>query len=1234
MPGKRILIIEDESIVAEDLKKILLNHGYNVSGIVSSGEEAIAKFKELKPDLILMDITVKEDVDDLEAAKHISNFNVPIIFLTNNSSKKLMKQAKAIEPSGYLFKPIKEKELITTIEMTLYKNDMDRTIRESEERYRKLFETSTDALMMLDHSGFFDCNKATLKLFGLSNKEEFLDLHPSEISPRTQPNGESSRLAADRHINHAFRKGLNKFNWVHKRKNGEDFPAEVWLTAFRLNGKDVLQATVRDLTESRKAKEELQKAHDELENRIKERTAELTKSNEQLQKEINDRIKVETALQRKTHQQALLLKTARYINSSLDVNEVLKRIASEVMELLSSYGCTIYLLAEDGKTLFPQVVTDPVYEKEIMSTPLDIDSSFTGKAVKAKQSLMFNNAVANENGYQIPGTSEEEEERIIVAPFVSDGKVLGAMCLNRIGPYYTEEDLALAETFAHYATTALKNAQTFQELQHEIDERIQAEKAQMESEKRYEDLQSNIPVCIFRSTPQGKLISVNPAMIKMFGFNSEKDIKAVSTKDFYPNSDDREKLMKILLTEGLVSDFEVELYRKDKSILWCSLNIKTIHDEDGKWIYQDGIITDISERKQAEKTQSVLYNIANAVNSTKNLNDLFKRIHQELGRIIDTTNYYIALYEEKTNMISAAYYVDELTKETPPPQPLKKGLTAYVIKTGKSIFLTPEKRAKLMKEGKIAQAEWKSKLWLGVPLKIENKVIGAMAVQSYQDQKAFEKKDLKILEFVSDQIAIAVNRKRAEEALRTSEQLNRAVIDNSPLGITARDKNGTLLIANEAWCKIWEKTKDQMTLIFKQRTKLSFDEHDLYLGDHISKVKEIYEKGGKYYIPEIRIERKGKTKWISHYFYAIQDDKKNVDKVVILTEDITKRQQAEEKFLRTQSRLTTLFKNVPNIILYETGGEEDFISENIYDLLGYPAEDFIKEKTKFSSLIHPEDKEYINQKYAEWEKAGKKDLLTLWFRVKKADGSYMWIEDRMVEITSEKEKTYRAGVKIDITNLKLAEEEIKESYKKLKRLLEETVNGLVSAVEMRDPYTAGHQRRVAILATALAKEMGLTEKQIEGLNLAALVHDIGKINVPAEILSKPGKLTPTEFNLIKMHPQTGYDILKSIEFPWPVAEMVLQHQERYDGSSYPQGLKGEDIDLKARILSVADVIEAMSSHRPYRPSLGIDAALEEIEKNRGILYDPDVVDACLILFHEKGFAFSKHNKKSEEKQAN
>ncbi len=235
------------------------------------------------------------------------------------------------------------------------------------------------------------------------------------------------------------------------------------------------------------------------------------------------------------------------------------------------------------------------------------------------------------------------------------------------------------------------------------------------------------------------------------------------------------------------------------------------------------------------------------------------------------------------------------------------------------------------------------------------------------------------------------------------------------------------------------------------------------------------------------------------------------------------------------------------------------------------------------------------------------------------------MEDRRVKLTDEKNRSYESGVKIDITNLKKAEERLKSSLDKLKSLLHETIHGLVSAVEMRDPYTAGHQRRVAILASAIAHEMELSEDHIDGLNLAALVHDIGKINVPAEILSKPGILTDTEFNLIKMHPETGYEILKSIQFPWPVAEIVLQHQERYDGSAYPQGLKGNEINLSARILGVADVIEAMSSHRPYRPSLGIDKALAEIKKNRGKYYDPIVVDACLILFNEKGFCFTEED---------
>jgi HD-GYP domain-containing protein (c-di-GMP phosphodiesterase class II) len=187
--------------------------------------------------------------------------------------------------------------------------------------------------------------------------------------------------------------------------------------------------------------------------------------------------------------------------------------------------------------------------------------------------------------------------------------------------------------------------------------------------------------------------------------------------------------------------------------------------------------------------------------------------------------------------------------------------------------------------------------------------------------------------------------------------------------------------------------------------------------------------------------------------------------------------------------------------------------------------------------------------------------------------------------------------------------------------LEETLQAISATVEMRDPYTAGHQRRVAHLATAIAREMGLPEEQIHGIHLAGIVHDLGKIRVPAEILSKPGLLADIEFGLIKIHPQAGYDILKGIEFPWPIAQAVRQHHERMDGSGYPQGLNAGQILLEAKILAVADAVEAMSSHRPYRPSLGLDTALEEIARQRGVLYDPAAVDSCIILFRAKGFAF-------------
>jgi len=211
------------------------------------------------------------------------------------------------------------------------------------------------------------------------------------------------------------------------------------------------------------------------------------------------------------------------------------------------------------------------------------------------------------------------------------------------------------------------------------------------------------------------------------------------------------------------------------------------------------------------------------------------------------------------------------------------------------------------------------------------------------------------------------------------------------------------------------------------------------------------------------------------------------------------------------------------------------------------------------------------------------------------------------------------GIGRDVTERKKSEEELKQTLESLRKSVGATIQVMVSAVEMRDPYTAGHQIRTANLASAIATEMGFPQDKIDGIRMVGSIHDIGKLSIPAEILSKPTKLTGLEFSLIKEHSRSGYEMLKDVESPWPLAQIVYQHHERINGSGYPRNLKGDEILIEARIMAVADVVESMASHRPYRPALGIEVALEEIEKNKGTLYDDTVADACLRLFREKGY---------------
>ena len=293
-------------------------------------------------------------------------------------------------------------------------------------------------------------------------------------------------------------------------------------------------------------------------------------------------------------------------------------------------------------------------------------------------------------------------------------------------------------------------------------------------------------------------------------------------------------------------------------------------------------------------------------------------------------------------------------------------------------------------------------------------------------------------------------------------------------------------------------------------------------------------------------------------------------------------------------------------------------SINIVMVTGYRISEIrsVEHQLNFSNNLLYLQKPFHRQEIIQFATA----LSTKWQAEKQLQNLHADLEIQVEKRTSELIESNRQ-LKIEIENRERMQQELQQGYKNLKKVMDSTIQAIAKMVEKRDPYTSGHQLRVAELTRAIGKEIGLSHNQIEGAYMAAAIHDIGKISLPAEILAKPTPLSDIEVSLIQAHSQVGHDILKGIEFPWPIAEIVLQHHERMDGSGYPQGLAGATILPEARIIGVVDVVETMASHRPYRPSLGIDKALEEISENKGVLYDRPVVDACLKLFDEKKFEF-------------
>ncbi|MDD5525531.1 MAG: PAS domain S-box protein [Smithella sp.] len=461
-------------------------------------------------------------------------------------------------------------------------------------------------------------------------------------------------------------------------------------------------------------------------------------------------------------------------------------------------------------------------------------------------------------------------------------------------------------------------------------------------------------------------------------------------------------------------------------------------------------------------------------------------------------------------------------------------------------------------------------------------------------------------------------RKQMEQALFQSEEKYRNILENIEDGYYEVDLAGNFTFFNGSLCRIFGYSPEEMT---GMNNRQYTDEEGSKKLFHV--LNQVYKTGEPAKEFGWQIIRKDQTKrHIEASVSLLKDLSGKPTGFRGIVRDITERRLAEEALRKNEAKYRHLIEDAQEGIFQSTAeGRHITVNQAFANILGYESpEEVVKNITDIAHqvYVHPEDRAKIVQII---EKEGSVKGYEAQFYRK--DGSKTWVSINMHVIRDDQGNLlYYQGIDQDITDRKKMEKERQENIERLRKSLGATINAMAVTVETRDPYTAGHQRRVADLARTIASEMKLTNEQIDGIRMASMIHDIGKISIPSEILAKPTKLTELEFSLIKTHSQSGYNILKDIDFLWPVAQIILQHHERINGSGYPNGLTEEQILLESQILAVADVVEAISSHRPYRPAFGINIALNEITKNRGILYNPDIVDACLRLFGEKNFKFA------------
>ena len=647
--------------------------------------------------------------------------------------------------------------------------------------------------------------------------------------------------------------------------------------------------------------------------------------------------------------------------------------------------------------------------------------------------------------------------------------------------------------------------------------------------------------------------------------------------------------MRALIEDGKPLDFEAPLRTARGNLKWCRAMGRTV-SRGGKVVEVYGTFQDITSRRQAddklrqseEKYRLLLDNAGEAIfvvqeGIMKFVNPATVRISGHPGEALVSKPFTDFIHPEDREMVFE-HYAKRIRGEDVPQ--------SYVFRI-------------MAQDGSVKWVEIHAALivWEG---------------------------EAATLNFLID----ITSRRQAEEALKKNEEIYRLVVDNMADVITVVDHNLRLTYVSPSVFRLRGYTAEEVMrqtieqVMTPESMKITVRDFEEEMKYHASDAAD----PGRIRTVELEEYKKdGSTVWLENHLSSFRDNQNKPMGMIILSHDITDRRKAEKALKESENKYRLLADNVDDVIfVLDINLNYTYASPSVKTLTGYEPEEFLN--LRFSETVTPASLDMAAStlfRIMEMEKSGIRDIgkpRMFELEMKRKDGSAVWTELKTSFIRDENKLPVGIiTVSRDITERKRTDEKLQQTLESLRKAVGTTIQVLVAALEARDPYTAGHQLRVADLARAIATRMGLPQDKIEGIRMAGSIHDIGKLSIPAEILVKPTKLSNNEFSLIKEHSQSGYDMLKDVESPWPLAQIVYQHHERMNGTGYPRKLKGDEILIEARIMAVADVVEAMASHRPYRPGLGIAAALEEIEKNKGILYDNSVAEACLKLFRENSY---------------